>query len=812
MGVFDEFEQQRSSVFNTLPNTNNSIVFPSVFEGHSRNEGFYERGIDFDKLFKQIKAAAGGGSGFFHFDYKDFISTNKKTEIVFPTKMSLRPKVLEYLVDVPLEIEDDLGEVRQVQLTGKLNRSIAIVDVTTFYIRAIVKVNNGVPIYELYVMYKDAKNSRFRTDRHRVAFSIQAHTFNDFVAVYNEFNAEDNSFLEALVIKQFNKSFAAVGSDPDKLDWLYFYAPDVVLQNRPIEKRWKDLGVLLRHSVDEVGTNEELAVLSLLNSLVIDKRILTSEEDLQTNTVIQAIDHFLNELIRRKVTKGQTYFEILYEKLNNYGLGNDNFTALLRLIYRYWLFSSYSSFDKPNNGLLPEVIAYQNNKVLGFFSDNYNFDFVKEQSQLKIKVTRLVPSEDVNDLRDKVASLTPRALKILGIDNVASFLPETLKPSGIARLDKLLFRTEVVGVYDIFQPIQIISTTTDSAGNEIALQQPHVVQGGITLPAMTIPAFYLKAFDDEKTWENIDKGVWLTLDIVTAITGVGNLLKLRHLRHLTKTAQVAKFLIGFVEVTAGVMSAMITLSDNCNEGTLTNDKELERRAKIAEALAEGKKPQKTFCESLKEYLFWAEIATLGADVFISRILKVKAKQTLDSADELLDPAIRRHLEEVAELERISEFDGGKIIPQRLLRKRIRNLVQEYNGMKLEVHFVDEVTNIKKHIDWKKRNVFGSFHQGPPPRIFLRREVTQLTWQHELWHLEDLRLLGRNKYKATRNWKHEESVWNKIWETRVNWTEEELVDSYNYYIQYSLSTGGEPKINTFMETLVKKYIHRKRFKT
>ena len=198
MGVFDEFEQQRSSVFNTLPNTNNSIVFPSVFEEHSRNEGFYERGIDFDKLFKQIKAAAGGGSGFFHFDYKDFISTNKKTEIVFPTKMSLRPKVLEYLVDTPLEIEDDLGEVRQVQLTGKLNRSIAIVDVTTFYIRAIVKVNNGVPIYELYVMYKDAKNSRFRADRHRVAFSIQAHTFNDFVAVYNEFNAEDNSFLVKL--------------------------------------------------------------------------------------------------------------------------------------------------------------------------------------------------------------------------------------------------------------------------------------------------------------------------------------------------------------------------------------------------------------------------------------------------------------------------------------------------------------------------------------------------------------------------------------------------------------------------------------
>ena len=142
----------------------------------------------------------------------------------------------------------------------------------------------------------------------------------------------------------------------------------------------------------------------------------------------------------------------------------------------------------------------------------------------------------------------------------------------------------------------------------------------------------------------------------------------------------------------------------------------------------------------------------------------------------------RELDEILELERriINEWDDALLLSERSLKKRVKNLTYKYKNFKLEVIFIDETTNPKKLIDWNARNVLGSFNPGSPPKLNLRRQVTELTLQHEIWHLEDLKKLGKTKYYETPNWKHEESVWEKVWETRDKWTEKELVDSYRYY--------------------------------
>ncbi|PKH50002.1 hypothetical protein CXF68_04470 [Tenacibaculum sp. Bg11-29] len=174
--------------------------------------------------------------------------------------------------------------------------------------------------------------------------------------------------------------------------------------------------------------------------------------------------------------------------------------------------------------------------------------------------------------------------------------------------------------------------------------------------------------------------------------------------------------------------------------------------------------------------------------------------------------VQQHLDEVLERRKFNDFDGGILLSERVLKKRIKKLLQKYKNFNLEVRFVDETTNVKKLKDWNARKVLGSFKQGPPPTLFFRKEVTELTWQHELWHLEDLKRLGTKKFYQTSNWKHEESVWNKIWKTKNKWTEEELVDSYFYYKKTARGEIGTwNRIQEMEELLEKPYYKNIRYK-
>ena len=264
------------------------------------------------------------------------------------------------------------------------------------------------------------------------------------------------------------------------------------------------------------------------------------------------------------------------------------------------------------------------------------------------------------------------------------------------------------------------------------------------------------------------------IDIVTTFSGVGNVLKFRHLNKLrllgevSQTITYVKLAVGVSEITTGSLNLALKLSDLKDT---------------------------PFGKELSNYLFIIELLSLGGE--IAAALKGALAK---SADDLLkhEDALRKsaknadevkqvdelieHLEETAEIEQrlVNDWDGGKFLSERTLRKRIRNLLQEYKNFKLEVLFVEELKDIKRITDWNARNVLGSFSMGPPPKLYFRKQVTALTWQHELWHLEDLKKMGNKKFYATPNWKKEELVWVRIWNTRNKWTEEELVDSYKYY--------------------------------
>jgi hypothetical protein len=253
---------------------------------------------------------------------------------------------------------------------------------------------------------------------------------------------------------------------------------------------------------------------------------------------------------------------------------------LIQELYKFWSLSSFTNplyeKNKPYVGG-NEVIAYDDKKILGFHTNTYNLDFITDKSRLKVKVTK-----DEVVFKESKYSRRPQR--------------------GIVKVD--------VGVYNLFQPITLMDVPKESE---------------VKIPTNIIPAFYLKAVHDKNTWSNVDKGIWLGVDVATTLTGIGNLAKLRHLRHLGKLKKLTplirvKTAVSVVEVFSGTLNIMLTLADS-------------------------KSP---FAQKLQTYLFWLEMLSLGADVVVEKLLKNSARDLLKVVDDTVDESIIRHLAEIGE--------------------------------------------------------------------------------------------------------------------------------------------------------------------
>lgn len=53
----------------------------------------------------------------------------------------------------------------------------------------------------------------------------------------------------------------------------------------------------------------------------------------------------------------------------------------------------------------------------------------------------------------------------------------------------------------------------------------------------------------------------------------------------------------------------------------------------------------------------------------------------------------------------------------------------------------------------------------------------------------------------------ELVWERIWKTKERWTEEELVDSYRYYLKSCDKERITPKLTKELEELLEKPYYR-----
>lgn len=351
-----------------------------------------------------------------------------------------------------------------------------------------------------------------------------------------------------------NQLFIQNAKDENKLYWLaHVLSPQALIPIR-VEDKIKLLQYIAKGTIKGETSNifgevnEEQFVLDIISSI--------------TN-VNNQIDYFFSNLKSLNYngnSQDQTLFEIIYSKMNDRGLGEENLKKMMNLLYQKWLMSSlypYNLDGSVKDNLInktiysnkPINIDYKASEILWMFN-NTNYDFLFNGKNIDI-------TEDGYEINSK-----------------GDPIPKEYK----------------VGSYDIFQAVTIKNTDDNTENIKFITTNIDGEQKAI------LPIFYLKYIDDKKSTENLVTAIELTFDLALTATGIGNLAKLRHLKHLTSlgrvalgleaaipgqtliTYELAQGVAGLIEVSSSIASILLSYGNTyrdtyCNPESQSYDPE-----------------------------------------------------------------------------------------------------------------------------------------------------------------------------------------------------------------------------------------------
>lgn len=311
------------------------------------------------------------------------------------------------------------------------------------------------------------------------------------------------------------------------------------VENKEIsnETIWQHFRILLGGWVPE---KKELAILSIIE-------ILSKNSDNSKENANIFLSRLINWTILKENSKGKildtnkTLFSKLYSGMNDKFFGENNFTKYINTLYDIWLSSDYSNSDyneyesEKKYKDSPSVLGYTNEKVFGF-NDNRKTIIFLEKDRINVKESKTEYSA-------------------VGYGYAASQTRVLLDVN-----------------FHLLQPISLVGLTEEG---EILNS---TINTGKLETKEIMPAFYLKAMDDQLKWQNVSKAAWLALDVLTTFSGVGNIAKFRHLSKLAKIISASKTIatktktsldvyravkgvVGVVEISSGVINACLKLSD-----------------------------------------------------------------------------------------------------------------------------------------------------------------------------------------------------------------------------------------------------------
>jgi len=441
--------------------------------------------------------------------------------------------------------------------------------------------------------------------------------------------------------------------------------------------------------------NEELAVIKVINSMYRE----------ENNTpVYTEIDSFMDYLDTRiQYDKYETMFMVLYKKINDgVSPGKGNTRLLINAIYNLWTqskynpnhenaqiaesaltkfnYTPYTATDSPtvspgsiDINAAPLLLGYQSEKILLWYSDNFKFPFFRD----KICAVNI----DEND------------------------------------------RKRQIGYYHIFQPVMVKAEGNVDNVIKFPIKGAAVNNENIN---NSIPVFFLKYIDDAGDYSDAQNTIGLVLDIALLFTGVGNITKLKHFRHLSKLRKLAtipqteKILVlealsgglGALEIIAGVSSIILNyVEHNCEDPA--------------------------FCEKLNYWLFALEVASLSGDLLAKRALRRSAEEVIrnvpvsgwpaaftDPTDPLYNA--RHIIERVAD---ISEFLNNFRTTRLSNRLALRNAFDGLSNEKKATFFYDFERQADSILDKLNEN----------PRLFNLWKSDEIVHLHI--HKKNLEFLG-----------------------------------------------------------------------
>lgn len=394
-----------------------------------------------------------------------------------------------------------------------------------------------------------------------------------------------------------------------------------------------------RTFVNEWGINEEKAVLNIIMSF---SPTFVKKDDIQNISVnkLKETDstYFLTKIAETFIGK-KTLFEVMYGKMNDYG-GADSFSKMIKTLYIMWLYSEYvnPALEVYKNYSAPENIPYNSKKGFLYYESNFVFEFTD-----KFDITAI-------EIQKKREMRPFRGGGVMG---------EKVEEKRYGR-------------YHTYYPLMGIGK---------------VEKTEMILPECMIPIFMLKAANDKNSWANFEQSVILSIDIITTLSGVGNLYKLRHLAKLATQTEKILVILGSIQVATGATGIMLNFVD------------------------ENKYPE--FCTKLRTVLLLIDLATLGGEVVSRKALSQASREALDAAPDALRQE-KRWAEVEKELERLSgkyvaeSFGSLKFITK---AKYLDKTALLGDVSKAEKKIIDEAVEYGVFVDSKGHIISDFFSDG-----------------------------------------------------------------------------------------------------
>ncbi|WP_417799892.1 hypothetical protein [Tenacibaculum sp.] len=435
-------------------------------------------------------------------------------------------------------------------------------------------------------------------------------SFNEYTDYQSKYRYLFLTTLTSRVAKEFNN-----GGNNNKKEALVYHLPQPLYYDFEWESLWVIIETLAKGYITNVGINEEDLIIKTLRILYFRYTHKRKENTIDGSKVLEeknvgSIERntlFIKNLLNRKVENEISLYKLIK------GLNGEQFKTYINFIWKIWKSSAFAIIDPAENKEVtitdksPVLIDYRSDSTLGFLKDNSTIKWDGKQTQLDISVTL-----KTGEYEEKTIEREDGEQKIL-----------------VEKQEKHQYQ------HHPFSPIVLVN----SHNPKFFVKEDDEKEN---LLFTKIPSFMLFANQEVAYWQNIIKGAEYAVDIVTTVSGVGNILKAGRIYRLlkngktllyktaqvTKTIATAKAVAGVIEVSSGTVNTLLKLTE-------LDDTEL------------GK--------TITKYLFYLEMLSLAGEV--TALLKDKLSKT---AKELVEnPKLTKSLDDLVRNEKISELEEFK---------------------------------------------------------------------------------------------------------------------------------------------------------